>query len=357
MNAKTLTALPETYPAFLEDIKTRIRESQIRAAQSVNQELVKLYWWIGQQIVRKQEAEDWGSQVIDKLCKDVQSSLPGLSGFSRSNVFRMRAFYLSYSIVAPAVRQLENPPEFCLSIPWAHNVILFEKLKNLDEREWYARRAVQNGWSRTMLQSWIESGLYLRQGKAPNNFQDTLPPPQSDLAEQSLKDPYCFEFLTLFSDAKEKEIEDGLIQHVQKFLLELGTGFAFIGRQIPLNISGENYYLDLVFYHVKLKCYFLIELKAVEFKPEFVGKMNFYLSAIDDLMRDHSDQPTIGLILCKGKDRVKVEYALRDVRKPIGIANFETQIVESLPENLKGTLPTVAEIEEELQRSLNREKL
>lgn len=352
MNSTSQLFLPESYPVLLENIKTRIRESQIKAAMSVNQELIKLHWWIGSEIVKRQEAEGWGSQVIERLCKDVQTSLPGLKGFSRSNVFYMKTFYASYAKVQQAVGQLEIPPDYCLSIPWGHNVILINKVKNLDEREWYARKAVENGCSRSVLEMWIETALYHRQGKAPNNFKKSLPSPHSDLAEQVIKDPYCFDFLTLVDEAHEKEIENGLMDHLQKFLLELGNGFAFVGRQVPLRVGTEDYYLDLLFYHIKLRCYFLIELKAVKFKPDFAGQINFYLAAIDDKMRQPGDNPTIGLILCKGKDNLIVEYALRNNSSPITVANFETQLAKALPDNLKGTLPTVEEIEAELGRSL-----
>lgn len=349
MNPKASLSLilPGSYSSFLQDIKTRIRESQIKAAISVNQELIKLHWWIGKEIAKRQEKEKWGSRVIEKLCKDLQTDFPGLKGFSRANVFYMRAFYNTYANVQQDAGQLETPPSFCLNIPWWHNVILIDKVKNLAEKEWYARKAVEHGWSRSVLEMWIESGLYQKQGKASNNFQKSLPPPYSDLAEQTLKDPYCFDFLTFTSKAREKEIEDGLMAHLQKFLLELGSGFAFVGRQVPIRVANEDYRLDLLFYHIKLRCYFLIELKSVKFKPEFAGQMNFYLAAIDDIMRNPGDNPTIGLILCKGKDRLVVEYALRNNLSPIGISNFETTLVESLPENLKNSLPSIEEIEAE----------
>lgn len=346
------TTLPEGYPTLLESIKTRIRESQVKAAMAVNRELIELHWWIGSQIVKRQEAEGWKSQVIERLCKDIQASFPGLKGFSRSNVFYMRTFYTSYSRVQQAAGFLHTPPDFCLNIPWWHNVILIEKVKNLVEREWYARRAIENGWSRSTLEMWIETGLYHREGKAPNNFQKTLPAPHSDLANQVVKDPYCFDFLTTLDQAREKEIEDGLMDHLQKFLLELGNGFAFVGRQVPLRDGDEDYYLDLLFYHIKLRCYFLIELKAVKFKPDFAGQVNFYLAAIDDKMKQPKDNPTIGLILCKRNDNLIVEHVLRNNSSPISVANFETQLAKSLPENLKGTLPTIEEIEAELERSL-----
>ncbi|MCE5317829.1 MAG: PDDEXK nuclease domain-containing protein [Parachlamydia sp.] len=345
--------LPESYPTLLENIKARIRESQVKAAVAVNQELIRLHWWIGSEIVRRQEIEGWKAEVIDRLCKDIQADFPGLKGFSRSNVFYMRLFYISYARVQQAVGFLEIPPDYCLSIPWGHNVVLLNKLKDLVEREWYARRAVEYGCSRAVLEMWIETSLYHRQGKAPNNFHKALPAPHSDLAKQTIKDPYCFDFLTLIDEAREKEIEDGLMDHLQKFLLELGSGFAFVGRQVPLRVGNEDYYLDLLFYHIKLRCYFLIELKAVKFKPDFAGQINFYLAAIDDKMRQPGDNPTIGLILCKGKDNLVVEYALRNNMSPISVANFETQLAKALPDNLKTTLPSVEEIEAALEKTLH----
>lgn len=347
MNAKTALTLPENYPMFLEEVKARIQQSQIKAAVAVNQELIKLHWWLGKEIVNRQETEKWGSQVINRFCKDIQSGFPGLKGFSRSNVFYMRTFFKSYEIVQQAAGQLESPPDFCLNIPWWHNVILIDKLKDLQEREWYARKTIENGWSRSMLELWIESGLYHRKGRAPNNFQKTLPSPQSDLAEQTLRDPYNFDFISIIQEAREKEIEDGLMIHIQKFLLELGHGFAFVGRQVPLRVGDQNYFLDLLFYHIKLRCYFVIELKAVSFKPEFTGQMNFYLAVVNDKMKGPEDNPTIGLILCKSKNEVTVKYALEGVLSPIGVASYETALADSLPADFKASLPTVEEIEAE----------
>jgi predicted nuclease of restriction endonuclease-like (RecB) superfamily len=257
------------------------------------------------------------------------------------------SFYLAYAIVAQPARQLETAPEFSLNIPWWHNVILVERLKNLAEREWYARKTVESGWSRNVLEMWIDSDLYHRQGKAPNNFQKALPSVQSDLAEQILKDPYSFDFLTIANEVREKEIEEGLMTHLQKFLLELGNGFAFVGRQVPIRIGSEDFRLDLLFYHIRLRCYFLIELKAGKFKPAHAGQVDFYLAALDDKFRNPGDNPAIGLILCKSKDRVIVEYSLRNKNCPIGVANFETELAESLPEGLKATLPSIEEIEAE----------
>lgn len=357
MNPKAIQSLPESYPAFLEEVKLRIRQSQVKAALAANQELIKLHWWIGRQIVLRQENEKWGSQVIERFCKDLQSNFPGLKGFSRSNVFRMKTFYHTYAIVAQAARQLETPPDFCLNIPWWHNVILIEKIKNLQEREWYAKAAIEHGWSRSMLELWIESDLYHRKGKAAHNFQKALPSPQSDLAEQTLRDPYNFDFLTIINESREKEVEDGLMLHLQKFLLELGAGFAFVGRQVPLRVGDEDFYIDLLFYHIKLRCYFVIELKAVPFKPEFSGQMGFYLAVVDDKMKSPGDNPSIGLILCKSKNTVTVKYALDGSRSPIGVASYETALANSLPKELKSSLPTIEEIEAEASLYARKAKL
>ncbi|MCH9625618.1 MAG: putative nuclease YhcG [Chlamydiales bacterium] len=266
----------------------------------------------------------------------------------------MRAFYLAYEKVSQAVRQFKNLPVF--SVPWGHNVILVSKLKDTKKRLWYAQQTIENGWSRSVLEMWIENDLYKRKGKAISNFKKTLPSAQSDLVQQTLKDPYCFDFLSIGESFREKEIEQGLVDHIQKFLTELGTGFAFMGRQYPFEIEGETFYMDLLFYHVKLRCYVVIELKAKEFDPRDAGQMNFYLSAVDDLMRHPDDQPSIGILLCKSKKQFKVEYALRDIKKPIGVSGYETKIVESLPKNLKGNLPTVKEIEAELEEKKKRSK-
>jgi len=314
---------------------------------AVNQELIKLHWWLGREIVLRQETEKWGSQAIERFCKDLQSHCPGLKGFSRANVFYMRSFYLTYEIVQRPIGQLETPPSFCLNIPWGHNISLIQKVKTLQEREWHARAAIEHGWSRPVLELWIESGLYQRKGKALNNFQKALPAPQSDLAEQTLRDPYNFDFISILKEAREKEIEDGLMIHIQKFLLELGHGFSFVGRQVPLRVGEDDFYLDLLFYHIKLRCYFVIELKAVPFRPEFTGQMNFYLAVMDDKMRNPGDNPTIGLILCKSKNTVTVKYALEGVLSPIGVASYETALAESLPTDLKASLPTIEEIEAE----------
>ena len=249
------------------------------------------------------------------------------------------------------MRQLDEPPESLALLPWSANIILLEKLKDPATRLWYARKALEHGWSRAVLTVQIESQLHERSGKAITNFERTLPPTQSDMAREVLKDPYTFDFLTLGEAAHERDLERGLVEHVQQLLLEMGAGFAFVGRQVHVEVGNEDFYLDLLFYHLRLRCFVVVDLKMKPFEPEFAGKMNFYLSAVDDQMRHADDAPTIGLLLCKdAQNKLKVEYALRDVKKPIGVAEWQTRLVESLPKKLKGSLPTIEEIERELNK-------
>ena len=347
--------VPKDYEAFLGELKERIRTAQLRAAIAVNHELIELYWQIGKDVVERQKTHRWGNAVLDRLGEDLQKSFPGASGFSRTNLYRMRAFYLAYrdafAIVPQPVGQIVEGglPRAVAGIPWGHNVVLVERVKDPSERLWYARKTVENGWSRNVLVHWIESGLYDRQGKAQTNFEKTLPALQSDLARETLKDPYKFEFLTLAEEAKEKELEGGLLAHIRKFLIELGAGFAFVGQQVHIEVGGEDFSIDLLFYHLKLRSYVVVDLKTTAFKPEYAGKMNFYLSAVDDLMRHPDDEPSIGIILCKSKNRVVAEYALRDLSKPVGISSYVTRLVESLPEEFRGSLPNPHELEAELK--------
>ena len=364
--------LPSGYREFLDDLKTRIRTAQVKAALAVNRELIQLYWSIGADIVERQRSECWGATVIDRLAADIRREFPGLAGFSRGNIYRMRAFYLAYpgarAIVSQAARQIGKgtdpqggrqpspslPPEPMASLPWFHNVVLMESLKDSAQRLWYARKAVEHGWSRSVLVHWIESDLYSREGRATTNFPATLPPVQSDLAAEIVKDPYSFDFLALGPDAAERQLERGLLDHIRHFLLELGAGFAFVGQQVHLEIGGEDFYLDLLFYHLRLRCFIVIDLKARPFKPEDAGKMNFYLSAIDDLLRHPDDKSSIGLILCKTRNKIIAEYALRDMAKPVGVARYVTRLIEELPARFKDALPAPREIEAELQKSKNR---
>jgi len=364
---------PADYAAWLGALKTRVRSAQLQAAARVNRELIALYWDLGRAIVNAQAQHAWGEEIVDQVAADLQREFPGMTGFSRANVYRMRAFFLSHEKPAPIVAQparqsrakklsppvtvsstaltpapRSGPPEPFASLPWGHNLVLLHRLDSADDRTWYARAAVEHGWSRSVLTVQIEQRAHARAGRAVTNFAATLPPPQSDLAQQTLKDPYLFDFLTLGPAARERDLEQGLIDHVQKFLVALGTGFAFVGRQVRLEVGGEDYSLDLLFYHLRLRCYVVIDLKMQAFQPEFAGKMNFYLSAVDAQLRHADDQPSIGLLLCQEKNRLTVEYALRDLKKPIGVSEWRTRLVESLPKELRGSLPSVEELEAEL---------
>jgi predicted nuclease of restriction endonuclease-like (RecB) superfamily len=338
----------QEYAQVLLDIKQRIGQAQIRAIAKVNNELLHLYWSIGQILYEKQKTNHWGAKAVEKLSEDVQKEFPGLEGFSPRNIFRMQAFYKTYELLTQPASVITDLPIF--NIPWFHNVVLIQKLKLNEERLWYAQKTLENGWSRTILEIQIESDLYNRQGKAITNFKYVLPDLDSDLAQQSFKDPYIWDFLTLREKYVEKELEDGLTQHIQNFLLELGQGFAFIGRQYHMVVGTKDLYIDMLFYHLDLRCFIVVELKAQEFDARDVGQINLYLSAVDNLLKRPDDKPTIGLLLCKSKDNIMVEYALQDFNKPIGVASYTTQLVDSLPKEFKGKLPTIAEIEAELMK-------
>jgi predicted nuclease of restriction endonuclease-like (RecB) superfamily len=333
------STVPEGYAEFLLGLKQRIQQAQVKAMLAVNRELVTLYWQIGRDILDRQEKAGWGARVIDRIAGDLHRDFPEMKGISSRNLKYMRAFAEAWpeeQIVQQAAAQL----------PWFHNCVLLDKVKDTAERLWYIEQTIANGWSRNVLVFQIETGLYRRQGKAQTNFAQTLPAPQSDLAHQLLKDPYNFDFLTLAEAAHERDLEGGLLSHLRKFLTELGVGFAFAGSQVPLEVGGEDFKLDLLFYHLKLRCFIVIDLKMGAFKPEYAGKMNFYLAAADDLLRHPDDKPSIGLILCKAKNGIVAEYALRNMATPMGISEFTH--LEKLPEQLKGTLPTVEELEAEL---------
>jgi predicted nuclease of restriction endonuclease-like (RecB) superfamily len=335
-------ALPDSYAIFLQELKQRIRESQVRASTSVNRELVLLYWRIGRDILARQERENWGAKVIDRLAADLKKAFPEMKGFSPRNLKYMRAF-------AEAWPDEEFVQQVAAQIPWFHNCVLLDKLQKQEHRIWYAKAAVQHGWSRNVLVHQVETALHKRAGVAVTNFERTLPLPQSDLAQQITKDPYAFDFLMLGEDVHERELEQGLLAQLRHFLLELGIGFAFVASQYRLDVGDSDFFIDLLFYHLKLRCFVVVDLKAKAFEPEFVGKMNFYLAAVDDLLRHPDDKPSIGLIICKTKDEVVAEYALRNTTTPIGISEYK--LSESLPADLKGSLPTIEELESELGRA------
>ncbi len=334
--------LPMDYQSTLTDLKQLIANERLHVTLSANAAMVLLYWDIGQTILDRQDQQGWGAKIIDRLSEDLKEAFPEMNGFSPRNLKYMRKLASEWpdrEIVQRTVAQ----------IPWRSNLALLDKLTDSDTRLWYAEKTIENGWSKDILAMQIESCLHERQGKAANNFALTMPPQDSDMAAQIFKDPYLFDFLGTADTRKEREVEQSLVNHIQKFLLELGTGFAFVGRQILLEVGNQDFRLDLLFYHLKLRCYVVIELKAVPFDPGFTGTLNLYLSAVDDLLRHPDDKPTIGLLLCKSKNDLVVEYALDGYRRPMGVAQWESQLTRSLPEDLKGSLPTIEEIEKELE--------
>ena len=335
----SLSMPPDGYGDWLIDLKNRIHNAQQRATLAVNSELVLLNWQIGQDILTRQTQQGWGTKVIDRLAQDLRAAFPDMKGFSPRNLKYMRAF-------AGAWPDAEFVQEVLAQLPWYHQIALLDKLSSPETRRWYAAQAIKHNWSRNILVMQIEARLLERSGKAVSNFDSQLPKPQSDLARESLKDPYRFDFLGLTLDAQEREIENALVKHVTDFLLELGAGFAFVGQQVLLDVGGDEFFIDLLFYHLKLRCYVVIELKAGKFKPEHLGQLSFYLTAVDAQLKHPQDGPTIGLLLCKSKNKVVAEYALRDNARPIGVAEY--QLVESLPAELQTSLPSIEQIEREL---------
>ena len=335
--AKKQSIVPsDAYQTFLRNLKSRIRTAQVKAALAVNSELILLYWKIGREILSKQDEEGWGSKVIPQLSRDLKKEFPEMTGFSARNLGYMKSFAAAW----PDEQFLH---QLGAKIPWKHNCLLLEKVKDPEARQWYIQKTVEDGWSRNVLAMQIETDLYQRQGGAVTNFERALPKPQSDLANQMLKDPYSFEFLTISGEAVERELERGLVERMRDFLLELGTGFSFVGSQYYLNIGGEDFYLDLLFYHLELRCFVIIDLKMGDFKAEYSGKMNLYVSAVDDMLRKEHDNPTIGMVLCKSKNKTIAEYALRNVSTPIAVSTHK------LPDKLKDSLPTPAQMEMELE--------
>ena len=376
------------YRELLADIKARIRAAQHRAALSANAEMILLYWDIGRLIAARQEREGWGAGVIPRLALDLKNELPEKKGFSERNIKLMVQFFKTYPkalelgqpsvaqissenlprsigqrvvaqlpaatpMVPQAAAQLHTIQQAVLAMSWAHNVILIQKLKDLPTRLWYACQTLEQGWSRDALILEIKNRAHERQGAAITNFTTTLPSIHASLAQSLLKDPYLFDFLTLTEPFQERELETGLVAHIQKFLLELGRGFAFVGRQYPLTVSDREFYLDLLFYHLHLRCFVVVDLKKGDFKPEYAGKMNFYCSAVDAQLRHAGDAPTIGLILCQTKDRILAEYSLKDIHKPIGVADYE--LTRALPAELASSLPSIEIIEAELSVDLETE--
>ncbi|HBF89185.1 MAG TPA: DUF1016 domain-containing protein [Bacteroidales bacterium] len=333
------------YVSWLESIKLKISSAQLKAAVAVNSQLMKVYWELGQEIVQKQKEAQWGDAILEQLSIDLKISFPNINGFSKRNLYAIRQWYLFYS------QQFTFVPQAVAQIPWGHNKLIISQTKNLDEALFYAQTTIENGWSRDQLEIQIKNQYFQSKGKAISNFSNTLPIPQSQLAIETIRNPYNFDFLGLEQDALEREIENAMIQHISKFLLEMGKGFAFVGRQYNLVVNENDYYIDLLFYHLHLRCFVVVELKAGKFKPEYAGKLNFYLSAIDSQLKHKTDNPSVGLILCKTKDKIEAEYALRDIQKPIGISEYN--LIHSLPKEFQSVLPTVAEIENQLSKYNN----
>jgi predicted nuclease of restriction endonuclease-like (RecB) superfamily len=333
------------YSAFLKDVKQRIQSAQIKAAVRVNQELLGLYWDLGEQIIEKQREAKWGDGFLEQMSRDLLAEFPDLKGFSRRNLNDMKR-WVSFWRQLVAKMGVEFGPQLVGQIPWGHNLLIINKIKNASEALFYVRKTIENNWSRAVLTHQIEGGLYQRDGKAITNFEATLPAPQSDLAIQTLKDPYNFDFLMLRERHDEKELEDALTDHLTRFLLELGAGFSFLGRQFRLEVGGDEFFADLLFYHVRLHCYVVVELKTDKFKPEFAGKLNFYISAVDNILKADGDYPTIGILICKSKNDTVVEYSLKDVHKPMGVSEY--LITQHLPNELRSSLPSIEEIETEL---------
>ncbi len=337
-------SIDKEYKDWLLSLKQKVRSSRLKAAVQVNVELLQLYWDLGAEIVRQQSQHSWGDGFLTQLSRDLSSEFPYMKGFSERNLKYIRQWYLFYnqgvSIGQQLVAQIKQ-------IPWGHNIVIITKCKNLNDASYYVSKIIEHGWSRSVLVHQIESGLINREGKSISNFPATLPEPISDLAQQTVKDPYVFDFLSLTSDFTERDLETSLVDHVSRFLLELGAGFAYIGRQVPLQVGEREFFIDLLFYHIKLHCYIVIELKTIEFEPEHAEKLNFYIKAVDTQFRTEQDTPTIGIIICKKRDKLVAEYALSDINKPIGVSEY--RLTESLPEQLKSSLPSIEEIEAELE--------
>lgn len=342
-----IAPLPADYAAWLAELKSHIHTAQQRAALAVNRELVLLYWQIGRDILARQVREGWGAKVIERLAQDLRNAFPDMKGFSPRNLKYMRAF-------AEAWSDAEFVQEVLAQLPWYHQLALLDKLPDTETRRWYATKAIEHNWSRNILVMQIETRLMERSGQAVSNFSAALPKPQSDLARESLKDPYRFDFLGLTDEAQEREIEHALVKHVTEFLLELGAGFAFVGRQVLLDVGGDEFFIDLLFYHLKLRCYVVIELKGGKFKPEHLGQLGFYLTAVDRQVKSEHDNPTIGLLLCKSKNKIVAEYALGDKSQPMGIAEYK--LLDFLPAELQTSLPSIEAIEQALEGDAGSEE-
>jgi len=339
--SESLTNMPPDYKKFISEIKKQIKRERITAILSANSAMIVLYWKIGDSILKRQKEEGWGTKVIDRMSKDLKDAFPDITGFSPRNLKYMRK-------LADAWQDFEIVQRIVAQIPWRSNITLLDKIKDSKLRLWYAQKTIENGFGKDMLAFQIESQLHLREGNSINNFKNSVPPMKSDLVNQSFKDPYIFDFVGNAKHIRERDLEQGLIDHIQKFLLELGQGFAFVGRQVHLELGDSDFYLDLLFYNIKLKSYVVVELKTGDFDPGYVSKLNMYLNVVNDTLCQHDDNKTIGLLLVKSKNKLIVEYSLYGYKNPIGVSNWESEIIKSLPDNFKNHLPTIEDIEKEL---------
>lgn len=339
--APTISEMSESYLDMRDSVVKHIKESRLHLVLQANSGMIMLYWNIGNEILQRQKAEGWGAKVIDRLSRDLSEEFPEMKGFSPRNLGSMKKF-------ASCWTNQEILQQVVAKIPWRSNIVLLDKLPDQESRLWYARKLLENGWSSNILDIMIGANLIERQGKAVNNFEIALPPQDSDMAAQIFKDPYLFDFLGTDAPRREAEVERALIGHIEKFLLELGQGFAFVGRQVHLELGGDDFYIDLLFYHLRLRCYVVIELKACDFEPGFVGQLNMYQNVVNDVLRHPDDKPTIGLLLVKGKNETVVEYSLASFRNPIGVADWQERLTKELPDDMKSSLPTIEEIEREL---------
>ena len=347
MNNKTVLHMDKEYLVFFNELKNQIKRRQIRAALSVNIETIELYWHIGKQIIEKQKIASWGSKLLEQLSHDLQNSFPGARGYSVRNLKYMRSFASFY--VMNSIRQ-----QPVAQLPWGHIITLLQRVKENIKREWYIEEIIKNGWSRGTLENNIKLDLYYRQAipeLKTSNYLERLPKPNSNLAHAMLKNPYNFDFLGLHDDALEKEIERAAVKHISKFLMELGKGFAFVGAQVPISLEEDEYFIDMLFYHLKLHSYVVVEWKAGKFKPEHAGKLNFYLNIIDDNYKTSQDNPSIGILLCKSKNKITAEYALKGIDKPIGVSEY--QLTRAIPAKFNIELPSIEEIEFELNEGVD----
>jgi len=360
------------YKEWIVEVKQKIRSTQIKAAIAVNSALIEFYWDLGKMLSEKIKQSNWGDKILENVSIDLREEFPDMKGFSVSNLKTCKLFYDYFSNSSQLVNQQQNNligslpanqlqdsdkeeniigQQVIAQIPWGHIKVIITKIKDINEAFFFIQKTKENNWSRDTLALQIKSDLYARQGKAITNFTNTLPAPNSDLAQQTLKDPYIFDFLQLAEDYKERDIENRLTQHIIRFLLELGKGFAFVGRQYNMLLNEKEYFIDLLFYHIPMQCYVVVELKNKDFEPEFTGKLNFYLTLIDKTLKRPNENPTIGILLCRGKDNLEVEYALQDIYKPMGVSEFKLN--KLLPDNLKSSLPSIEELEEQLRKMQN----